>query len=52
MGVQNKLLLATNNPHKLGELRALLAPLVGVTLLSPADVGLDLDPVETGESYA
>lgn len=46
-----KLLLATNNPGKLRELEALLGDLP-LHLLSPRAVGIDLEVVETGESYA
>lgn len=46
-----KLLLATNNPGKLRELRAILADLP-LELLAPADLGLDLDVPEDGTTYA
>lgn len=46
-----KLLLATNNPGKLRELRAILADL-HLELLAPADLGLDLDVPEDGATYA
>jgi XTP/dITP diphosphohydrolase len=49
--LQNKLLLATNNPGKLKELRALLSGLSGVALVSPADVGVELEVAETGGAY-
>ncbi len=45
------LLLATNNPGKVREMRALLEPR-GWRVLAPADRGLSLDPEETGETYA
>jgi XTP/dITP diphosphohydrolase len=45
------LLLATRNPGKITELRALLEPLRAV-LLQPDQLGLQLTPPEEGESYA
>lgn len=45
-----KLLLATNNQGKLAELRSLLSDL-DVELLSPADLGLDLQVEERGLNY-
>ncbi len=46
-----KLLLATNNKGKLEELRVLLDG-VPFDLVSPRDIGLALDVVETGKTYA
>lgn len=46
-----KLLIATNNPGKLAEFQELLADL-GVELVTPAQLGLDLDVVEDGVTYA
>lgn len=46
-----RLLLATNNAGKVIELRQLLAPLDAEVLL-PRDLGLALDPAETGDTYA
>lgn len=45
-----KLLLATNNQGKLKELRSLLNGL-DLKLVTPADLGLNLEIKETGESY-
>jgi XTP/dITP diphosphohydrolase len=45
-----KLLLATNNQGKLAELRSLLDGL-DLELVTPADLGLNLQVEETGESY-
>jgi XTP/dITP diphosphohydrolase len=45
------LLVATNNPGKLAEFRRLLAPLP-VHVVSPADVGIELDVPEPHEEYA
>jgi XTP/dITP diphosphohydrolase len=45
-----KLLLATNNQGKLVELRSLLDGL-DLKLVTPADLGLNLQIKETGESY-
>lgn len=46
-----KVLLATNNAHKVGEYRQLLAG-IPYTLVTPADIGLDLDVEEDGDTYA
>jgi XTP/dITP diphosphohydrolase len=46
------LLLATNNAGKLRELRQLLSKLSGVQLLSPQEIGLELEVRETGSTYA
>jgi XTP/dITP diphosphohydrolase len=46
-----KLLLATNNPGKVAEMKALLAGL-DLQLLTPADLGLQLDVPEDGRTYA
>ena len=46
----NRLLLATNNAHKVRELRRLLGHLP-LELLTPADLGLSLDVVEDGATY-
>lgn len=45
------LLIATNNKGKLKELQDLLAEM-GVELLTAAQIGLDLDVVEDGQTYA
>lgn len=46
----HKLLIATNNPHKLEELREIFADLP-LTLTSPRDEGLLLEPEETGATF-
>ncbi len=48
--VMHKLLLATGNPGKLVELRALLAELQ-VELVSPGEIGIDLEIMEDGATY-
>ena len=45
-----QLLLATNNPGKRKEIQALLAHL-SLELLTPADLGLQLEVAETGSTY-
>ncbi len=45
------LLAATNNRHKLDELRAILAP-YGFAVLAPADLGLKLEVEEDGATFA
>jgi XTP/dITP diphosphohydrolase len=47
----HKLLLATNNKGKVAEIKALLGS-TGLTLLTPADLGLVLDVPEDGMTYA
>ncbi|MFV0402171.1 MAG: RdgB/HAM1 family non-canonical purine NTP pyrophosphatase [Oscillospiraceae bacterium] len=46
-----KLLAATGNPHKLEELRRILAHL-GVEVISPKEAGVVSDAEETGETFA
>jgi len=46
----SRLLLATNNPGKAAELRDLLDG-CGWEMVTPADLGLDIDAEETGETY-
>lgn len=46
-----QLLLATNNPGKAAELRALLKE-IDAEILLPAEIGLDLEVVEDGQTYA
>lgn len=48
---QRILLLATNNPGKLEEMRSLLADLEGWKLSNPNELSLSLDVEETGSSY-
>jgi XTP/dITP diphosphohydrolase len=47
----SKLLIATNNKGKIKELHELLNGL-GIQLLTPAQVNLDIDVVEDGRTYA
>lgn len=47
----NKLLIATNNDGKIKELHELLDDL-GIELVTPSQIGLDLDVVEDGLTYA
>jgi XTP/dITP diphosphohydrolase len=46
-----KLLIATNNPGKLLEFQELLKA-TNITLINPAQIGLDLDVAEDGHTYA
>ncbi len=46
-----RLLIATNNPGKVQEFTALLAGLAQLELCTPAQLGLALDPPETGLTY-
>lgn len=50
--LQKSLLLATNNPGKLRELQILLSDMEGVRLVSPVEVGLELNVDELGDTYA
>ena len=47
----NKLLIATNNQGKIKELHELLDDL-GITLVTPSQIGLNLDVLEDGHTYA
>ena len=47
----NKLLLATNNKGKIAEIRALLER-TGLSLITPADIGLAIEVAEDGSTYA
>lgn len=47
-----ELLIATQNPGKIEELRHLLDDLEGFHLRTPAELGLSLKVEETGDSYA
>jgi XTP/dITP diphosphohydrolase len=47
-----KLLIATANPGKVDEIRALLSHMPGIELMTPPDVGVDIDVAEIGSSYA
>lgn len=47
--VQQRILLATNNAHKVEEFRALFGP--DVVLLIPRDVGCELQPDESGSTF-
>jgi XTP/dITP diphosphohydrolase len=47
----HKLLLATNNKGKVAEIKALLGR-IGLTLLTPTDLGLTLEVPEDGLTYA
>lgn len=45
-----KLLFATNNAHKVDEVRAILAD-TGIEVLTIREAGLDVDPPETGDTF-
>jgi len=47
----NKLLIATNNQGKIKELHELLDDM-GIDLVTPSQIGLDLDVIEDGHTYA
>ncbi len=48
---KNKLLIASNNPGKIKEIKAILSQFSDI-LLTPKDLGLDLKVDETGDTYA
>jgi XTP/dITP diphosphohydrolase len=52
MVLRRRLLLATNNPGKVLEMQALLADLTSLELITPADLGLELDIDESGAGFA
>ncbi|MBR2878859.1 MAG: non-canonical purine NTP pyrophosphatase, partial [Clostridia bacterium] len=45
-----KLLAATGNKHKIKEISRILSPL-GYEIVSPAELGIDIDPEETGTTF-
>jgi XTP/dITP diphosphohydrolase len=49
--VRGRLLVASNNTHKLTEFARILGPL-GIETVSPADLGIRLEVDETGTSFA
>ncbi len=49
---RQRLLLATNNPGKVLEMEALLADLPWLDVVSPDEIGLDLDIDEAGAGFA
>lgn len=50
--LQNKLLIATNNPGKVKELQQLLKTLENLTVFTPKHLGLNLSIEEVGSTYA
>lgn len=50
VGMNQQICLATNNPGKLGEYRAILAPM-GFVIYSPKDLNLSFDVEENGLTY-
>jgi len=51
MNNKTRLLIATNNKGKIKEIKAILQNL-DLELILPADIGLELDVVEDGQTYA
>ena len=45
-----KLLAATGNKHKIKEISRILSPM-GYEVITPAEMGIDIDPEETGLSF-
>jgi XTP/dITP diphosphohydrolase len=50
--LQNRLLIATNNPGKVKEFRQLLQKLENVTLFTPKEINLFISVKESGSTYA
>jgi XTP/dITP diphosphohydrolase len=50
--LQNRLLIATNNPGKVKEFRQLLQKLENVTLFTPKEIDLNISVNEIGSTYA
>jgi XTP/dITP diphosphohydrolase len=48
----HQLLLATNNPGKVKELKGILSNLPSVNLQTPSDLGINIQLAETGNTYA
>lgn len=46
-----KVVLASHNKKKMAEMKTILSAM-GVEVLSQADVGVDLEPEETGTTFA
>lgn len=49
--MESTLLAATGNPGKIKEIKAILAP-IKIRIISPKDISLSIDVLETGASYA
>ena len=49
--MKKQLLLATNNSGKIEELKAILAFIPEIIIKTPADLGINLDVVESGSTY-
>ncbi|MEK6222836.1 MAG: RdgB/HAM1 family non-canonical purine NTP pyrophosphatase [Chloroflexota bacterium] len=49
--LQNKILLATNNSGKVFELKELLSPIGKLQLITPQELGLNLNVEEVGKNY-
>ncbi len=45
-----KILIASNNPHKITEIKSVLKDVNDIQILSPKDLGIDADVVEDGNS--
>ncbi|MCR4317274.1 MAG: RdgB/HAM1 family non-canonical purine NTP pyrophosphatase [Planctomycetes bacterium] len=46
----SKILIATNNAHKIEEIRAILAG-TGIEIVSPRELGVEVDPEETASTF-
>lgn len=49
--MSTRILIASNNPHKLSEFRRILLPL-GLEPVRPAELGIELEVDETGSTFA
>lgn len=49
--LQKKMLLGTNNPGKIKEMQDILKSFVGIELITPKEINLNLEVEETGKTY-
>lgn len=45
------ILAATNNKHKIEEIKAILSDVDGIVIVTPIDLGININPNETGTSF-
>jgi XTP/dITP diphosphohydrolase len=45
------ILAATNNKHKIEEIRAILSDIDGIEIVTPNDLGININPDENGTSF-
>lgn len=47
----DRMLVGSNNQHKIGEFRRILTPL-GIEVVAPSETGVDIEVVETGRTFS